>query len=391
MHSIKSYINYASLYAIFLTVYHFHESLHIVNPWIIRILYVIIGIVSVYCAIKVLSKERKNPFFISVNLLLVYIFIHGIVYYLSDVTHYNYITGNYINKIQFTTDVFYGFLPIYAFYYFSQNNKINEGWISFYLIFYLLLSVGEYTYNALNYFAEYIYRDSMTNNTSYEFVSLFPLLVFFRKYTIPQMLLLGCMLFYMVSGAKRGAIIIGIICLVYFFYSSYKDTPKSKYLYVFIILIAIFIGFNFFRDLILNDDYFLERIEATLSGDSSGRDKIYSKLWKHYINTGLPFQIFGSGAYSTIQVAGNLAHQDWLELAIDCGIIGCILYFMFFYSFKNTIVKIKSNVLKSSLYLSIIIMFLKSLYSMSYSSLSIPLAISIGYCLAMRDNKQYYE
>lgn len=84
-------------------------------------------------------------------------------------------------------------------------------------------------------------------------------------------------------------------------------------------------------------------MEDTASGQSSGRDILYSTYWSHYINNDNIVQLlFGEGAYHTENILHLKAHNDWLELLIDCGLCGAILYFVYWYSFFKMWKKVRS-------------------------------------------------
>lgn len=76
-------------------------------------------------------------------------------------------------------------------------------------------------------------------------------------------------------------------------------------------------------------DYFNHRIEQTLEGDSSNRDVIYGGLIIHFLDETNALKLFlGNGAQATLKIHGGFAHNDWLELLINNGIIGALIYIL---------------------------------------------------------------
>ena len=127
-------------------------------------------------------------------------------------------------------------------------------------------------------------------------------------------------------------------------------------------------------------------MEATLNGDSSGRDTIYKDLYRLFFNTVSEFTIlFGYGANATIKYLGIEAHNDWLEILINNGLLGVFLYliyWLFYYQTWKQMKKITSTYIYYTFGAYFLIMFLFSLYSMSYASIAISAKLGIGYCLA---------
>ena len=96
--------------------------------------------------------------------------------------------------------------------------------------------------------------------------------------------------------------------------------------------------------------------------------------------------LFGNGAYGTIQLYFNYAHNDWLEIAIDNGLIVLILYAAFWISLIAMLFKGKRGTTTTlMLGMFIIIYFIRTMISMSYNSISLYAACALGYALA------YYE
>ena len=57
-----------------------------------------------------------------------------------------------------------------------------------------------------------------------------------------------------------------------------------------------------------------------MEGGSSGRDELLTNSLDYYLNNeSIIQQIFGLGANGTLSVAGNGAHNDWVELLVNQG------------------------------------------------------------------------
>jgi O-antigen ligase len=136
-----------------------------------------------------------------------------------------------------------------------------------------------------------------------------------------------------------------------------------------------------------DSDYFQGRIEQTMSGDSSGRNSIYSSYFSYFIEktTALEFLI-GNGTNSTYVLLGNYAHNDWLEFAINQGAVGVLMYLVYWIAFIWEWKNYRGNKeCRNTLGDMIIAYFLISLYSMSIDAMPTAASLCIGYCLAMNE------
>ena len=171
-----------------------------------------------------------------------------------------------------------------------------------------------------------------------------------------------------------------------FLFNEFSNNKRSiTKLFIFIVLFVL--GSYFVYKWTVNNEYLLLRYEKTIEGDSSQRDVIYSNAWNlWYHSENFSNTLFGYGFDATINnpaMGGSRAHNDWLEILVDYGLIGALLYLLVFISFVVQITKTKSKVTRLVLYSSLSIWFLKSLYSMGFSEgnmylLMISLGASIG-------------
>ncbi len=185
-------------------------------------------------------------------------------------------------------------------------------------------------------------------------------------------------------GMKRGAILIGSLSIVIFLYSNLKSSSGKRKAITLFFTIGIIIGAIYYiSDMLQTNDYFVKRIEQTAEGNSSGRDIIYSSIWEAFLNEpNLLYFLFGHGANSTISVAGNFAHQDWLETIYNNGILGGIILLSFFIAFGLTIYKQRRrfpSYMYYSFFILLFISFSKTMFSMSIQNLDIYQSLLLGY------------
>ena len=202
-------------------------------------------------------------------------------------------------------------LPIYSFYYFAKKQLIDDNWFRIVVIFYFVSAFISFRS------AQVIKLDRSGDeetvlNESYGFLALFPIMVFFQKKPIIQYVGLFLILFFLLSGFKRGAILLGGICFLVFLWQSLRSTKGLRKIITIVIAgVLLYVVAQYVENLLLNSDLFNMRIEKTLEGNSSGRDDIYSEYWSFFWNQDNVFAImFGNGAFGTLKHLGLIAHDD---------------------------------------------------------------------------------
>jgi len=238
--------------------------------------------------------------------------------------------------------------------------------------------------------------DSYTNNASVVFLFILPSLFYIKNNVLRYTILTVC-LFFLVSSVKRGNILASIIPVVLIVWFSLKDTKGSIWKTIFIFASIAFI-YYYVREWILSNEYFISRYEQTLEGYSSNRDIIYFEAWSLWYNSGdFIKMLFGYGYDGTINnmITGYRAHNDWLELLVDYGLLGVGFYL---YIFVLLFGQIKHSINRSRLVLvaSLIIWFMKSCYSMGFTDeflalLSLPVGCAISDTIVDDETSSIYR
>ena len=359
----------------------------------------LVGIImSIYYFFYSHSKYKLPKYFKALDLLLGLFTAYGVFHIIKggNTVMLNY--GGQILRIvpnyYYLKDIYISLLPIYAFFVFGKKKLLNETTIKTWTCIFIPIVIFLYfsNYQRLLFQALEIgsVQEEFTNNVSYMFISLFPALVFFRKKPLVQYILLTIFLSFILMSMKRGTILIAFICFLVFIYETYKSTGKRDK-WLFVVFIMLIFLYYLSEELLQTSEYFNYRISETLEGNSSHRDILYSRLAYFYFNEANPVQIiFGSGADATLKVVGQYAHNDWLEIAVNqgvCGIIVYLVYWIFFYkSFKNVN---KKDPIYIALRLILIIYFMSTLFSMSYNTIPIFSTLALGYCMSnIKQGKQ---
>lgn len=354
----------------------------------------ILILISINYALKVIQQKKKPLYFKGLNLLVVMFTIYGTYYILVSPSIVKYpIPGMAVPSYSYLKSIYLSLIPIYAFYYFSKKGYLTEERLQkwgFIFIISVMLSFFRSQQEALQKLMEEgSSSEEITNNSGYLFLSCIPLLVIYRKKPLIQFTGLAFVMTFIVIGMKRGAIAIGSIVSLYFILQAIKQTKGN--LRIAIISLSIVTGWMaiyFFMYQMSHSDFMMQRIQDTMEGNSSGRDSIYSFFWNYFTEKASLFHyLIGRGANGTLEIYSKLAHNDWLEIAVNQGLAGIFVYILYWYFFYKTWKHSKNISAKIIIGILLIIYFAKTFFSMSYSDMSYVATCVLGFALAKTNCK----
>lgn len=390
---LRSQLNFANLYVLLLT---YNTYLHLIGQdgtFITRIIFVLNIFVSFYCIFKIQKKHVRNPYINGLKKILILFSFYGFILILVSDIHISSLTGYVkVKSYWYLMELYVSILPIFPFYYLSKKNYFRKETLIFWLCVFLLLIPIIFIQSAslIGNDVTNIFSTNRTSNVGYAFVALLPAVALFNNKLIFQyFIFIYCLAFSLIC-MKRGPIIICILCLIVFIVYKFKNVPfRKKISIVAFLSILFYISMFFIMELAGNNAYFMTRIEDTIDGGSSGRDSIYSALIDYYLlKANVLQQFFGLGAYGSLKVSHNFAHNDWLEILIGQGLIGLIFYVNYWFCFYKIIKRNKKN---QEVYLALslffVIYFLKTLFSMSINDIPVFSSLFFGYYLAYSDTK----
>jgi O-antigen ligase len=285
-------------------------------------------------------------------------------------------------------------LPIYAFYVFAKEKIITEKNLEIIILFFFCLVTIKYFQTQQDMLAAALLvhssKEEFTNNVGYSFLALIPACVYFYKRPLLQYVSLGYCMVFLLMGMKRGAIFIGAICLVCLLWKNLTNASKKRKIGVLLLSVVLcFVGYSAVQKQMEESLLFQKRLEETLEGNTSHRDDLYSYFLNYFWNETSPLQfVFGSGANATLKISNNYAHNDWLEIAVNQGFLGLIIYAFYWLIFAKSMFQNYSPQPKLALQLLFIIYFLKTIFSMSYEDMTVPATFILGFSLAQEKKNE---
>ncbi len=146
-----------------------------------------------------------------------------------------------------------------------------------------------------------------------------------------------------------------------------------------------YFGYNYYQ----RNQFLVQRIQSIAEEDSSGRNTIFANLFNVWVNSDSFLNLlFGHGFGSTVFLSGtgNRAHNDWLELLTNFGLLGVSIYLTLFVSATKAAFQNQWNIDKRILMMTIVsIWFFTTVVSMNYTSTnSIYQTIMLAYLIGNR-------
>lgn len=384
-------INICDIYVLLFVLYKY-ANMYIHTSMAVLGAYMPMLVICLYGFFQTVVKYKVHGYIKALVIFLSFLSVYGLLRWLGGEAIGNTKPNGFLFRNVFSM------APVLVFYLGTKKGVVTEKRMRFYFIVLLMLSIVEYFHS----FAVReltiegsVTSEGATNNMAYYFVCMLPLVFLFDKRPVLQYASLLILLFFIMSGMKRGAILVSAFFMVLFIWYSLKkdDSRKSHrntFLSIILILVAAYLLYYFSQNIWLDNDYFYERLQRVQEGDSSGRDVIYQNLLYHFSTNENIFQmLFGMGADATVRVTGGLlAHNDWIELLIDCGIIGFLVYLVYFYSFYKDCRRYRN--IKPEGYMVIsccVILFVRSFFSMSFMDMHLGISAALGYGLAICERR----
>lgn len=182
----------------------------------------------------------------------------------------------------------------------------------------------------------FLTSDSVDNSIFY-IVLLIPLLFLLpmRKKYILMMVAIISTLFSFKRSAILSLFVMIVVC-VYIDYFYHKKISFTKSILLSVILFSIIIGGGVYLDQLVGGVFF-ERFDTVVEDQGSGRLEIFNYVIEKIEHRPFEDKLMGTGFNSVIQNYSFSAHNDFLEMLYDYGIIGFLLYVLFVIQIIKTV------------------------------------------------------
>ena len=335
--------------------------------------------------IKTVANFLREPAIVkALTVFYLSLAIYGIIVLVEGKNFHTPMTP--IVPVNYLYKTSWSLLPIFAFYNFAKKGLLTKQFMLKWIYACVVVATISYYFGMLHALARHEEEEEATNNGGYIIISLLPMFIFLKDRSKQQYLLLAGALLLAFLSMKRGAILVGLVAVAVYFWYLFRNSKKSRKLQILVVLMVAASGvFYVFDRLSTTSEYFQERLDDTMEGDSNGRDFIQGFLIDYYMTQYTPTeQLVGRGGNATLEVLGQFAHNDWIELGINQGLLGMLLYLFYWISFVKLLMKrhVPPEV-KTALAMIFVIYFLKTFFSMAYSGYTLYVSMVFGYSIAV--------
>ena len=336
--------------------------------------------VGIFCLAEILmSRTRLHLIYVAIAFLIANLAYYGF----SDTPASMFYNIDPQGPIKHTAFVF---ITLLVFFYLSKKGKIDKKLLLILYSFFFVIGITNFY--SLSPFSPR--HTNAVNNSGYIFVNILPFLFLLKRKYVSAILLVLSGIFAVMS-LKRGAMIILVAFLIYYVLAHFKDSKLSAIQKISIITVAVMACGAVAMQMYNGNELIQGRVAQTLSGNTSGRDVIYSQLWDNWKNSDSAVNmLFGYGySYTPIVTCGRYAHNDWLELLTNMGLFGIGLYLLFFVETAVTAASCEQSSTERRIIVSVIIvMLIKSVFSMGYDDQgNVPLMLLLGYVAGQKELK----
>ena len=382
-------LNICNFYIFLWCLYSLQGTLYASGSIISQGILAILLAISLFFVIYANAKFEMPPYMKALNVMLTMFTVYGVSLILSGETLM--VKEGYMGAVSnkdYIKSIFISCMPIYTFFVFAKRGLLTESVIRKWTPIFILMAIAAYfeNQNANLAKAEEVMstQEEFTNNTGSMFLAIIPLLFFVKKPFVQYLLLLICGVF-IIAAMKRGAILIFALSLPLFIHSTLKTLSFRKKTMVLLLIIGSVLALLYYVSYMLDtSEFFNARLESTLEGNASNREDMYPHLLRQIFYYATPLQfLFGRGAWGTLKVSDNFAHNDWLEIGVNQGMLGIVVYIAYWIAFYVSAKRMQNNKrIYNVLMLLMLILLVKTLFSMSYDDIPIYATMCIGYCMA---------
>jgi len=348
---MKQHIFFRNLLLLLYALVIFFQAYSMGGNWASGLCVAAITAISSVYFVKCLFLRNKNLFFNSWTVLLLLntvSFIFTATY--ADELHQPMFVGILLTSLSF-----------YPFYYFVMHGCFGKEQLRTFLLILIPLYIYRFYSNESKRLME---GWEVVNNISYAFVALMPVVFLIRKKIYATGIAMLLMAF-IIDSAKRGAMIAGgLVLLVYFYYiisnTAGKNNPFRLLGSLLLIAFLVYFGYAYY----LSNEFAIRRM-ANIEG-GSGRDLIFIAILSYWYSYGDLWEyLFGFGFASSLKMTyGFYAHNDWLELLSNLGLLGIFTYLVLYLSSIKVFKMYKWAFVEKYMLLSVLLVWL--LNSMVY-------------------------
>lgn len=344
-------------------------------PYLSHICFFLTIFISIRYFRKNMSQHDVTMFGV---LLLFFLSIWFLSWFFSEKVVYQSSSETNRNTTELLTPVVKFCFLYYPFYYFGKTGVITTKCLCTFIYIVLVIAMAQFfvayrSHQAMVSTYDLKYGSSI--NMGYVFACAMPMIGLLwehKKRTFYVLMFIS--FFFCILSAKRGAMLCALSAMTIMLLALLTKGKKELSAYFIRILLVLFlvgVAYVIFSQILESNANLQAKMEATEDGKYSGRDTFYLDLLDYWLRADFVSQLFGIKFMGAVSLVGFDAHNDWLEIVIDAGLIEAFVYLLmmialWIYSLRNRRWLLSSE--KYVMWSCAVIWLIKSFVSMGFTS-----------------------
>lgn len=225
-------------------------------------------------------------------------------------------------------------------------------------------------------------------NSIYYVLLLYPFVFLIKDRKHVLLLVLLPIISFFVS-TKSTCIISSVFILVYYIHSTFSEIEISKKI---VLLVAGFI-MAYLISLFFQFPSVFHGLQEDFSSGGNGRSEIALQVFYNFLShSSLSEMLLGHGTNAVSKALNIGAHNDFLETLYNYGLIGILLFFLFWYNLIKNIKYLESGTEEKRAYIiSLIVFFVCCMVSKLLGTQIQMLLLAIFWGVILKQNDKKYE
>ena len=228
----------------------------------------------------------------------------------------------------------YGVMVMIVFYWVGKYLSVNTDFKILQLTFYviaLIIFMAMRNWRLLS-------DDKGAIADVYYVLGLLPLMLVFVKQRFQVIPIIVTLVVILLTGKRAGLLAVLLMSFVFYWSQIVNSGNVKKALRALLLLISAACVISFMW-VDLSETYNLnviERLQKLEEDGGSGRANRWTFLLTQYANGNMIQLLFGRGQNAVVQIVGGNAHNDFIEVLYNYGLVACLLYVGFYVSLFRT-------------------------------------------------------
>ena len=342
---------------------------------VIALLLGVLSFVNLHALLMRLSGEALEPsgtrilYLVLIVCLWVYSFVCKkkpltIFFWMSA----SYFILSYLIYVPFNFDRLGALLMLmlwmFCYWFGRRLSATNVEYILFFtraILFTVIIPLA--VYSVYIFFTTNLFKFQHVSDAFFYIVAYLPFVFLIKNRPLKTVMI--CLFAVLAVISFKRSIIIGfLICLFVYFVTSYKEYLSKWYRWLLLIAVFVF-GYYLYNEF---SETLTARFSKLETDQGSDRLVIYNQIFNRLSHSNFIDLAFGHGFKSvkSIDAEHRLAHNDFLELIYDFGIVGLVIYILFIFSLLKSALKLRTN---------------KSLFPAFLGSLAFFISIAFSNCV----------